>query len=1003
MKITSHWRIGGSKPIMLLAALMCLGGFTPTFGAGTTSSAMIQSQTITVKVIVVDPTGMPLPGATIKVVGSDKGTTTNGNGEASITAKTNASIECSFIGMQKQTVAINGKSTIKVVLTEDTQKIDEVVVVAYGTQKKTSVTGSVSTLKAEKLKDITTPNIENMLQGKVAGVVVTNASGEPGKTSNIIIRGKGSLNQAVDPLWVVDGIVGANQPNPNDIENITVLKDASATALYGSRGANGVIMVTTKKGKSGASKISASAVYSFNTLSMGNFKMMNSQELYDYQKSFNIQSWFNEDLLKTNTDWFKVGTHTGNTQNYNVAYSNSNDKSNNYISGDFYTEDGAIKGKEYTRYSARWNNDYKVSKWFTIRSKVSGNYNESEDRQHSLYSMYLYLPWDKPYNEDGSIRTGNESDWLGRDMNNYLYDLQWNYGRSRTLSASASIGFDVRLTDYLTFESNNSINHNIQNSMYYTDKNSIGGQEDNGSLYNYSYWDDTKFTNQLLKFNKTFGAHRIDALVGYEYSRSKDDWFDATGAGIPSGYEVLNVTARAKKVDGKKSAWAIQSYLFNANYMYNDRYMAQFSARRDGSTKFGKENQYGNFFTVSAGWNLHAENFFAPLKQYINTLKLRASYGSVGNTPNGYYSHLGLYSLKFYNGSPAFFPYQYGNPKLTWEKAYTTNVAIDARLFDRVDLNIDLYEKNTKDLLYYVTFPSVSGYDGQYQNVGALRNRGVEITVNANIINKKDFFWNADFNIGFNKNEITKLYNGKPVISGKKRLEEGYDMDTWFMREWAGVNPEDGSPQWWKDVKDADGNITGREKTGSYSAATQYRLNSSSSPKFSGGFGTSVGYKGLTLAANFGFLYGNKIYHSAREYYDNDGGYSTYNSMKLYNGWSRWEKPGDIATHPKAIEGGNNQAFKPSSRYLEDGSFLKLRNITLSYNIPSSIIKKIKLNGAKIYLSGDNLLTFTDFSGIDPEIASTIDKDDSSTSYGDAGPGRYPMVKKIVLGINIDL
>jgi len=994
MKITSHWRIGGSKPTMLLAALMCIGGITPTIGAGSPTVAIVQNQT-TVKIIVVDPSGMPLPGATIKVVGSDKGTTTNANGEATITAKANASIECSFIGMQKQTIAINGQSTIKVALTEDNQKIEEVVVVAYGTQKKTSVTGSVSTLKSDKLKDVTTPNIGNMLQGKVAGVVVTNASGEPGSTPSIIIRGKGSLNQAVEPLWVVDGIVGAISPNPNDIENITVLKDASATALYGSRGANGVIMVTTKKGKSGASKISASAVYGTNTLSMGNFELMNSKELYDYQKAFNNQPWFNEDLLKTDTDWFDLSTHTGSTQNYNVAYSSSSDKSNNYISGDFYTEDGAVKGKEFSRYSARWNNDYKVSKWFTIRSKVAGNYSEDEDRQHSLYNMFLYLPWDKPYNADGSVRSGKEDDWLGRDMNNYLYDLQWNYGKSRTLSASASVGFDVTITDYLKFESNNSINHYINNSMSYTDKNSTSGESDEGSLYNYSYWDDTKFTNQLLKFNKAFGAHRVDALLGYEYSRNKYDWFDATGAGIPSGYEVLNVTAKAKSVSGNKSAWAIQSYLFNANYMYNDRYMAQFSARRDGSSKFGEDKRYGNFFTLSAGWNVHNEAFFAPLKKYITTMKLRASYGSVGNTPNGNYSHLGLYSLKFYNGSPAFFPAQYGNRNLTWEKAYSTNFAIDMRLFDRVDLNIDLYDKDTKDLLYYVTFPSVSGYDGQYQNIGALRNRGVEITVNANIINKKDFFWNADFNIGFNKNEITKLYNGKSVISGLKRLEEGYDMDTWYMREWAGVNPENGSPQWWKDVKDANGNVTGREKTSSYSAATLYRLNSSASPDFSGGFGTTIGYKGLTLAANFGFLYGNKIYHSARELYDNDGGYSTYNSMKLYDGWKRWEKPGDIATHPKAVEGGNNQAFKSSSRYLEDGSFLKLRNVTLSYNIPSNIVKKVKLNGAKVYISGDNLLTLTDFSGIDPEVG--------TSNSGNSGASAYPMVKKVVFGINIDL
>lgn len=1001
----STWKIGRRRTTLLLAAVaLSIGGITPATAAAKESAPIFQKQSTTIKINIKDQSGLPLPGATIKVLSSGRGTSTNANGEASIEANAIDVLECSFIGYTTQQVKINGQSVINITLTEDLKRIDEVVIVAYGTQKKTSVTGSVSTLKTDKLKDVTTPDIGNMLQGKVAGVVVTNASGAPGSSPNIIIRGKGSLNQAVDPLWVVDGIVGAISPNPNDIETITVLKDASATALYGSRGTNGVIMVTTKRGKSGVSRITASAVYGSNMLSMGNFKMMNSQELYDYQKTFNIQPWFTPNLLKTDTDWFKQGTHTGNTQNYNVAYSNSNEKSNNYISADFYTEDGAVKGKEYSRYSGRWNNDYKVSRWFTIRSKVAGSYTEEDDKEHSLYSMLLYLPWDKPYNADGSIRSGKEDDWIGRDKSNYLYDLQWNYGNSKAFAITTSVGFDAKLTDFLSFESNNSINYYISTSKYYTDKNSYSGMSDEGSLYNDSYWDNTVFTNQLLKFNKAFGKHRVDALLGYEYSRNSYDRFSATGAGIPSGYDVLDVTAKAKKVSGNTEAWKIQSYLFNANYNYDDKYMAQLSARRDGSSKFGKDNRFGNFYTISAGWNVHQERFFEPLKSYINTLKLRASYGSVGNTPNSRYSHLGLYSLKFYNGSPAFFPAQLANTKLTWEKAYTSNFAIDARLFNRIDLNIDLYDKNTSGLLYYVTFPSVSGYDGQYQNIGALNNRGLEVTVNANIITKKDLFWNVDFNIGFNKNKIKELYNHKPINgSGYKRMEEGYDMDSWYMREWAGVNPADGSPLWWKDVKDANGNITGRETTSSYNSATQYRLGSSSSPKFSGGFGTSVGYKGITLAANFGFLYGNKIYHAARELFDNDGGYSTYNSMELKSGWSRWEKPGDIATHPKAVEGGNNLAFKPSSRYLEDGSFLRLRNVTLSYTIPSNIIKKIKLNGAKVYISGDNLLTFTGFSGIDPEVGATIDKSDAGSSYGVVGAGRYPMVKKVILGINIDL
>jgi hypothetical protein len=367
--------------------------------------------------------------------------------------------------------------------------------------------------------------------------------------------------------------------------------------------------------------------------------------------------------------------------------------------------------------------------------------------------------------------------------------------------------------------------------------------------------------------------------------------------------------------------------------------------------------------------------------------------------PTSYYGAYGLYAInRHYVGTPAAFPSQLENKDLTWEKSYMSNFAIDARLFNRVNLSIDLYDKNTSDLLYYVPLTSITGVEGQWQNVGELNNRGVEISFNTDIVRGDDFNWDFDFNIGFNKNEIKEMYNGQPQIIGKKKYTEGHDMNEWFMREWAGVDEATGAPMWY--IHNEDGT---KETTTDYASATRELLGKSSAPDFFGGFSTSLSYKNINLSANFGYAYGNYIYHSARETFDSDGGYPTFNNMKMHDGWSRWTKPGDKATHPKAIEGGNNQAYKPSSRYLEDGSYLKLRNVTLSYNLPESVLKGLKLNSVKFFVTGENLYTWTDFSGTDPEVAvvgDTGDYSDRIYSEGTAG-ALYPMSRKFLFGINV--
>ena len=394
----------------------------------------------------------------------------------------------------------------------------------------------------------------------------------------------------------------------------------------------------------------------------------------------------------------------------------------------------------------------------------------------------------------------------------------------------------------------------------------------------------------------------------------------------------------------------------------------------------------GHFFTVSGGWNIQNETFFESLRESVNQLKVRVSYGSLGNTPGAYYGHYPLYSSMMYN-EVAYFPSQMGNADLSWEKCYTTNIGIDARFFDRFGVTIDLYNKNTSDLLYYAPLPNISGYTGQYKNVGAINNKGLEISLNADVIRTSKFQWTSDFNIGFNRNRVTELYGGKPELKGLKRLEEGRDMDEWYLREWAGVDPANGSPLWY--TTDENGK---RTTTDSYNKADRVYCGSAA-PKFTGGWMNSFSYKGFTLTANFDFVYGNLLYNQSRELLDSDGAYADYNSMKLKSGWKRWEKEGDIATHPKAINGGNKNSNKSSSRYLEKGNYFSLRNLSLGYSIPEKLCGKLGLQRVNVSCSADNLFTLTPFSGVSPQLS------DSSTD-GYAGT-IYPLSRRIVFGLNV--
>lgn len=979
----------------------------------------VTQQTGKIKGTIVDSkTGEPVIGASVKVKGTKLAAVTDLNGEFELNTHANATLQISYVGFKETEVkASNG---MKISLEEDTESLEEVVVVGYGTQKKESLTGAMANIKGEKLKDITSATVENMLNGKVSGVYVAPGSGRPGSTGAIIIRGQTSINGATAPLWVVDGVIVGNSAgdlNPDDIETMTVLKDAASTAIYGSEGANGVVVVTTKQAKHEKMSISLSAKAGLSTLNRGNLEMMDGAEFYDYYKSFqNVESvnfprW-NEDLRNSNFDWFKLAKKTGSTQDYNLTLNGGSQNIQSMFTLGYFKEEGAVKGYDMNRYSTRIKVVYKPYEWLTIKPNISGSRTNDKDKQYSVGAMYSMMPWDSPYDEEGNLVPNYYSGWVNSKATNYLNDLAaGDYSTSTTYDLSGGLDFDIQITPWLTFSSvNNYSYYNSQTHGYYDPKSS-SGEGVNGRTTEYNYVSTRRYTNQLLRFKKSWGKHNVNALLAYEFNDYEMKYTDVYATGFISGFEDFMTAAKPEMATGYRTAWAKQSYFTQWRYDYDSRYYGELSLRRDGRSNFGSNNRYGNFFSVSGAWNINNESWFKA--DWVDQLKLRAAFGSVGNVPTSLYPSYSLYSVgATYNENPGALISQIGNKDLTWEKTYTTGVGVDASFWqNRLHATLDYYIKNTSNILYQVPVTGLVGVTSIWKNIGKMRNTGIELTVGGDIIRTKDLTWNVTANISHNSNELRDLYkqrdaNGnyvvKPVLisdgtsiagTAQRILEIGEPVDTYYMKEWAGVNPEDGKPQWYMD--DANGN---KVVTDSYSKASYYKCGKAS-PDVYGSFSTSLFYKNFDLQANFGYSLGGQIYSYYRQEFDSDGAYAgDRNQMKLQKGWSRWEKPGDIATHPRAMYNNQDKGNLASSRYLESSDYLKLRSLTLGYNFD---LKKYGIQTLRLSVSGENLFTITDYSGVDPELpAGTNDKGVLSVT-NTGGTSVYPAVRKFMLGVNL--
>ena len=1004
------------EQLKLVSAILLLSGFSTGFmqaaphAAATGVSIVQQDNTCTG--VVLDQNGESVIGASVVVKGTTNGGITGIDGDFIISnVKKGDVIVISFVGYAEQQIVWDGKP-MKVILKEDTETLDEVVVVGYGVQRKSSITGSIASVKSDKLKTVTTPSVANMLQGKVAGVVVKPTSGRPGAGVSIRVRGTGSLRGNTEPLWVIDGVVGDAMAdlNPNDIESISILKDGSATALYGSRGANGVVQVVTKRATTGGSSFDASVKFGISQLQKGNLEMMNGAEYYDYlvtaytnAGTLQDQQWLQPYLKEQNFDWWDFATQNALTQNYNIGYKYGNDRIKSYISADYYTEEGAIKGYDYDRFTLRVNTDYIVNDRLTLRAKLSTSYKETFDQQYGL-SHTSYTPWDTPYDSQGNVKIGTEGRpskedaatadprdyWYSDGSSNWLYNNRLNWGKSRSNAMDIGVGFDYKIFDWLTFVSNNKVGLSNSYGENYYDPMAVGQESLQGTIYNSNSNVRTIYTSQLLRFLKTFNdVHEINAYLGYDYDEYR--YYSMTGQASQmfQGNEILNGGVANPKVGGTKVEKKNAAYYFNGNYSYDNKYLFQVMFRVDGSSQFGSNKRWAPFWSVGGGWSMHKEEFMSNLK-WVNELKPRISYGISGNLPDGAYEWATmLASTTQYGSKVGLYSNYLGNPDLSWEETATLDFGLDVRLFDRLSIVFDYYHKDVKNLIYLKHLPAVTGYNRQTANNGKMTNQGFEVTVTPEIIRTKDLYWDVSFNLGYNKNEITYLPDGDELTSQATAV--GYPYRNWYLREWAGVDSQTGTPLWFK--VDEEGNKT---VTGDYNQATRVLLDEVPTPKFNGAISTNLTWKGFTLNANFTFATGAKIYNGQRAgALDRDCGRNSQPPMKLKDGWSRWEKPGDIATHPQLIDGGNNGADRESTRYLENGDYFKLKSLSLAYSFPKRWLEPLGVKSANLSVGGENLFTITSFSGQDPEILYSSDYNGSAGSFG------YPTVRRFTLGLSV--
>ncbi|RYY37570.1 MAG: SusC/RagA family TonB-linked outer membrane protein [Sphingobacteriaceae bacterium] len=962
----------------------------------------------------------PIPGVVVAVKGAGGGSTTKADGSFSLSLPgQTATLQFRYVGYTTKEVDVKVGQNITVTLNEDVTQLNDVVVVGYSSKKQSELTSSVTVVSAEKLKDVTTNNVGGMLQGKVAGLQVVNSSGQPGSAPEIRLRGVSSVNASQSPLFVVDGIIGGNY-DPNDVESITVLKDAGATALYGSQANAGVIIVTTKTAKEGRTRFNAKITTGFKTADFGKLDLMNGSELYDYQKEFyrdyiigapdntykiDLIKFYGErplELRNQNYDWKGESFKRAPITNVYISATGKTEKNSYYVGASYFDEKGTFLNTNYKRLNLRANSTYTFTKNLSITNNInlSAAMGKSYDYMDMYYS-FLNLPWDNPYDAAGNATyvDGNSTfKWWSRDKINPIHTIQNSDHPYKGYNVNYDFSLNYNITPWLTFTSTNRLAAGSDKSVNYFSPVTAGTYHNDGYIYELNTLNYGFISNNLLKFNFQFGDHSLSGFAGLAFENGRIEYSGGSGRGLPVGLRSLSVASSQLRPIGYFTQNYLNSFLSQINYNFKNRYFLSGSFRVDGSSAFPVDNQYASFPSISGAWLISNEEFLAN-NSAITNLKLRASYGVTGTQDIGSSRFLSLFALNTqYNGVTAAVPYQLGNPGLTWESKHQVNVGFDLSLFNRLTLTVDAYRNNTKDLLLQVSQPLSVGFETIWANAGNVINKGIEIGINGSPVKTGNFEWNADFNINFNDNKLYNLPSQtvRTVNSVSQIYRNGGNLYEFYLPKWLGVDAATGAPLWEKLVYNEAGEAVAKEKTSNYAEAT-LQESGSALPKFQGGFNNTFTYKQFSLRVNTYFSYGAKIFSNNLRYMMNDGHEPYYNQIRLPDGAKVWTGPGDTeATEPSPQNSANST--ETSSRYLKDANFFTIRNIAFNYTLPAAFAKKLSFEGISVGVSADNVATFTSFLGQDPQT--TI------TPGSFAMPGlqdfKYPNSRQFLLNINFN-
>lgn len=979
---------------------------------------------------VLDETNMPVPGANVVIQNTTTGTSTDFDGNFSITVSNGDVLEFSSIGYAKKEVAITGQQTLNVVLAEDASQLEEVVVVGYGSQKKSDITGSVSSVKSEELNAYPVLDAAQALQGRAAGVVVqSNNGGEPGAPISIKIRGNTSINASSSPLVVVDGFVGASMPQANDIESMEVLKDASATAIYGSRGSNGVILVTTKKGRSGKLSIEANTTYAIQNIS-NRLDLLNASEFADYQNQIRTNNGVSTPYAQgpANTDWQDLIYRSGSTSNNQVSFSGGSEKINFYASANYFKQDGIIIGSDFERLTFLSNIDAQVtdklklgmnlfgSRGIKNGSATQSNGSVSAGGDDVITLALRYAPDQPVYNADGTYTFGNT---VGDPVDNPFAVATERIDETKTDNFRANLYANYEILEGLSFKTTFGLSTENQTRGIFLPSlltQTAGGES--GRAIVDTNRETSVLSENYLTYTKEFGKSNLTLLGGYSYQKTVNENFFSEATGFISdgfSYYGLGSATNILQPSSSKSDVEIQSQFGRFNYDFDDKYLLTATIRRDGASNFSANEKYALFPSAALGWKVSNENFLKDSKA-ISNLKFRASYGVTGNPSIGAYESLSrletLYASSNGQTVSAVTPEQPENPNLKWESSYQTNFGIDLGLINnRVSVSLDYYNIDTKDLI--LTDNSITEYlgfsgDDILANVGEINNRGLEIALSTKNILKEDFRWTTDFNIAFNKNEVVSLVNdadlffdATPSYFSHDRsyvLRVGEEVGLFWGYEYAGVYQGGTAPA---GTQTLSGGVAGDplfadiDGSGDITEADRTTIGNPN-PDFTWGFTNNFSYKNLDLSIFLQGSQGGDIFNLTNVQLTNGDANTT---RAYYN--SAWTPTNTDTNAPRV---GNNSNREISSRFIEDGSYVRLKNISLGYTVPSDITEKLGLDNLRLSLSGQNLLTFTNYSGLDPEVSYYGSGGNNNTSSNTAQGfdfGNYPTVRTVTMSLNL--